>query len=117
LQKNSCVLSHCITLNWNVDSSEYSAIEHKRYDKVAVGAIFNVNPPDAGVMVRQCNGTIYPPNTLIYVDSGTSCTAQNGKGFEFNTWAESPLTNRNSSTPVEASDHPETIRVDRYGIA
>jgi YVTN family beta-propeller protein len=83
-------------------------------DKVAVGVIFGVNPPDAGVI--KCNGTIYPPNTYIYVDSRTSCTAQNGKGFEFNSWTESPLTNRNSSTPMGSSEHPETITVDRYGI-
>jgi hypothetical protein len=83
-------------------------------DRVAVGAIFNVNPPDSGVI--KCNGTVYPTNTYIYVDSGTNCTAQNGKGFEFNTWTESPLTNRNSTTPIESSDHPETIKVDRYGI-
>ncbi|MGC2575404.1 MAG: hypothetical protein WA364_28185 [Candidatus Nitrosopolaris sp.] len=43
--------------------------------------------------------------------------AQNGRGFEFNTWTESPLTNRNSSTPLEqSSDHPENITVDRFGI-
>jgi len=83
--------------------------------KVVVGAIFNVNPSDSGVI--KCNGTIYPPNTYIYVDSGASCTAEKGKGFEFNTWTESPLTNRNSSTPIQySSDHPETITVNRYGI-
>src|SRR5437867_4409642 len=38
--------------------------------------------------VIKCDGTIYPTNTYIYVDSGTNCTAQNGKDFEFNTWAE-----------------------------
>ena len=68
-------------------------------DKVAVGAIFNVNPPDSGAI--KCDGTIYPTNTYLYVDSGADCTAQNNKGFEFNTWTESPLTNRNSSTPIE----------------
>ena len=84
-------------------------------DSVAVGVIFNVNPSDAGVI--KCNNTKYPTNTYIYVDSGTNCTAQNGKGFEFNTWTESPLTNRNSSTPIEqSSDHPETITIDRFGI-
>jgi hypothetical protein len=84
-------------------------------DRVAVGAIFNVNPPDSGVI--KCNDRIYPTNTYIYVDSGADCTAQNNKGFEFNTWVESPLTNRNSTTPiVQSSDHPETIAVDRYGI-
>jgi hypothetical protein len=72
-------------------------------DKVAVGAIFKVNPPDAGVI--KCGGTTYPTNTYIYVDSGTNCTAQrpNGTDFEFNTWTESPLTNRNSTTPIEQS--------------
>jgi len=84
-------------------------------DKVAVGTIFNVNPPGSGAI--KCDGTIYPTNTYIYVDSGANCTAQNNKGFEFNTWTQSPLTNRNSSTPIEeSSDHPETIAVDRYGI-
>src|SRR5215831_6539369 len=84
-------------------------------DKVGVGVIFNVKPPDSGVI--KCNNTIYPTNTYIYVDSGISCTAQNNKGFEFNTWTERSLTNRNSSTPIErSSDHPETITVDRYGI-
>jgi hypothetical protein len=86
-------------------------------DKVAVGAIFNVNPPDSGVI--KCNGKIYPTNTYVYVDSRTNCTAQksNGTDFQFPTWTESPLTNRNSSTPIEqSSDHPETITVDRYGI-
>jgi hypothetical protein len=76
----------------------------------------NVNPSDLGVI--KYDGTIYPINTYIYVDSGTHCTAQrlNGTGFEFNTWVESPLTNRNSSTPIESSDYPETITVDRYSI-
>jgi hypothetical protein len=84
-------------------------------DRVAVGAIFKVNPSDSGII--KCNNTIYPTNTYIYVDIGTGCTAQNNKGFEFNTWTESPLTNRNSSTPLEqSSDHPETIAVDRYGV-
>ena len=37
--------------------------------------------------------------------------------MEFNTWTESPLTNRNSSTPIgQSSDHPKTITVDGYGI-
>jgi hypothetical protein len=84
-------------------------------DKVAVGAIFKVNPSDSGLI--KCDDTIYPTNTYLYVDSGTNCTAQNGKGFEFNTWTESPLTNRNSSTPIEqSSDHPETITVDRFDV-
>jgi len=102
-------------------------------DRVAVGAIFNVNPSDSGII--KCNNTIYPTNTYIYVDSGTRCTAQSGKGFEFNTWTESPLTNRNSSTPIEQSaisgspwnsflsilgmkpnDTSATLNVNRYGI-
>jgi YVTN family beta-propeller protein len=83
-------------------------------DKVAVGVILNVSPSDSGAI--KCDGTIYPTNTYIYVDSGTTCTAQSNKGFEFNNWAQSPLTNRNSTTPIEASDHPEILRVDRYGI-
>jgi hypothetical protein len=42
--------------------------------------------------------------------------AQHGNGSEFNTWTESPLTNRNSSRPIEqTSGHPENITVDRYG--
>jgi hypothetical protein len=69
------------------------------HDRVAVGAIFKVNPPDSGVI--KCNNATYPTDTYLYVDSGTNCMAQNGKGFEFNTWTESPLTNRNSSTPLE----------------
>ena len=83
-------------------------------DRVAVGVIFNVNPPDSGII--KCNNTIYPTNSYIYVDSGTNCTAQNNKGFEFNTWIESPLTNRNSSTPVESPDHPETITMKTTSI-
>ena len=43
-------------------------------DKIAVGAIFNVNPPDSGVI--KCDGRIYPTNTYLYVDSGASCTEQ-----------------------------------------
>jgi hypothetical protein len=86
-------------------------------DRVAVGAIFKVNPPDSGVI--KCNSTTYPTNTYIYVDSGTNCSAQqfNSTNFEFNSWTESPLTNRNSTTPIEqSSEHPENITVDRYGI-
>jgi hypothetical protein len=83
-------------------------------DRVAVGVIFDVNPPDSGAI--KCDGTIYPTNTYIYVDSGADCTAQNNKGFEFNTWTESPLTNRNSSMPLEPSLFPETTTVDRFGI-
>jgi hypothetical protein len=102
-------------------------------DKVAVGAIFNVNPPDSGVI--KCNNATYPTNTYLYVDSGTNCMAQNGKGFEFDTWTESPLTNRNSSTPIEqsaisdspwnsflsilgmkANDRSVTLDVNRFGI-
>ena len=77
-------------------------------DRVAVGVIFDVNPPDSGAI--KCDGTIYPTNTYIYVDSGADFTAQNNKGFEFNTWTESPLTNRNSSTPLEQSSFQRTPR-------
>ena len=80
-------------------------------DKVAVGVIFNVNPPGSGTI--KCDGTIYPTYAYIYVDSDTGCTAQSNKGFEFSTWTESPLTNRNSSIPLESSGN---LTVNRYGI-
>ena len=76
-----------------------------------MGAIFNVNPSDSGVI--KCNGTIYPTNTYIYVDSGTNCEAQPNKNFEFNTWVESPLTNRNSSIPLDSSGN---LTVNRFGV-
>jgi hypothetical protein len=47
----------------------------------------------------------------ISVDSETNCAAHSdGTDFEFNTWTENPLTNTNSTTPLEASDHPEIER-------
>jgi hypothetical protein len=43
-------------------------------DRVAVGAIFNVNPSDSGAI--KCDGAIYPTNTYIYVDSGMRAATQ-----------------------------------------
>jgi hypothetical protein len=39
--------------------------------------------------------------------------AQPNKNFEFNTWVESPLTNRNSSIPLVYSGN---LTVNRYGV-
>jgi hypothetical protein len=39
--------------------------------------------------------------------------AQANKDFQFNNWAWSPLTNRNSSIPL---DSPGNLTVNRYGI-
>ena len=39
--------------------------------------------------------------------------AQPNKGFEFNTWVGSPLTNRNSSIPLDSSGN---LTVNRYGV-
>ena len=84
-------------------------------DKVAVGVIFNVNPANSGKII--CNNVGYLTNTYGYVDVGTNCIAQHNENFDFNNWVESPLTNRNSSTPVEQpSNQPENIMVNRYGI-
>jgi hypothetical protein len=47
------------------------------------------------------------------VDAGTNCIAQPNKNFEFNTWVESPLTNRNSSIPLDSSGN---LTVNRYGV-
>src|SRR5215469_1736202 len=67
--------------------------------KVAAGIILNVNPANSGKII--CNnpvpGSIYPTNTYLYADAETICTAQPNKDFVFNTWVESPLTNRNST--------------------
>lgn len=49
----------------------------------------------------------------MYIDSGTNYVAQNNNGFKFNTWTESPLTNRNSSTPLDSSGN---LTVNRYGV-
>jgi YVTN family beta-propeller protein len=83
-------------------------------DKIAVGVIFNVNPFGSGTII--CGNREYPTNTYIYVDSGTNCTAKHIRDSEFSTWVESPLTNRNSSTPIEPSGAPENITIDRFGI-
>lgn len=80
-------------------------------DKVAAGIIFNVKPADSGKVV--CNNAAYPINTYVYADAGTNCMAQPNKDFEFNTWVESPLTNRNSSIPIDSSGN---LTVNRYGV-
>jgi hypothetical protein len=46
------------------------------------------------------------------VDAGTNCIAQSNKDFEFNSWVVSPLTNRNSSIPLDSSGN---LTVNRYG--
>ncbi|MGC2681800.1 MAG: hypothetical protein WA323_08020 [Candidatus Nitrosopolaris sp.] len=78
---------------------------------VAVGIIFNVEPPNSGKIM--CDNVVYPTNTYLYVNDGTNCMAQPNKDFEFNTWAESPLTNRNSSVPLDSSGN---LTLDRYGM-
>jgi YVTN family beta-propeller protein len=84
-------------------------------DKVAAGVIFNVNPANSGKII--CNNTAAAPtNTYVYVDTGTNCVAQpnDPKDFEFNTWVESPLTNRNSSIPLNSPSG--NLTVNRYGV-
>ena len=80
-------------------------------DKVAAGVTFNVNPANSGKIV--CNKAEYPTNTYVYVDVGTNCMVQPNKNFEFNTWVVSPLTNRNSSIPLDSSGN---LTVNRYGV-
>jgi len=81
--------------------------------KVAAGIIFNVNPANSGTII--CNNASYPTNIYLYVDSGTSCTAQpyNNTDLQINNWVESPLTNRNSSIPLQSTGN---LTVNRYGI-
>jgi hypothetical protein len=81
-------------------------------DNVTAGVIFNVNPANSGRII--CNNTFYPPNTYFYIDNGTNCITQPTKGFEFNNWAESPLTNRNSSIPLE-SNSSGNLTINQYG--
>lgn len=80
-------------------------------DNVTAGVIFNVNPINSGKI--RCHNAIYPTNTYLYVDAGTNCTAEPNKDFGFNTWVESPLTNRNSSIPLESTGN---LTVNRYGV-
>jgi YVTN family beta-propeller protein len=80
-------------------------------DKVAAGVVFNVNPANSGQI--RCNNEVYTTNAYGYVDAGTNCMAQPDRDFEFNTWVWSPLTNRNSSTPLDSSGN---LTVNRYGI-
>jgi len=82
-----------------------------------VGFILNVNPPNSGEI--RCNlplvyPTYYlvPTNTYIQLANGTNCRAQPNKDFEFNTWVESSLTNRNSSIPLDSSGN---LTINRYG--
>jgi len=86
------------------------------YDKVAAGVIFSLNPANSGKIICNSSPSPLATNTYIYLDNGTSCIAKPRGDFEFNTWTESPLTNRNSSIPVESSISPESITIDRYGI-
>ncbi|MGA9149365.1 MAG: YncE family protein [Candidatus Nitrosopolaris sp.] len=79
-------------------------------DKVVAGVIFNVNPANSGQI--RCNNEVYPTSTYLYMDAGTNCIAQPNKDFEFNTWVESPLTNHNSSIPLDSSGN---LTVNRYG--
>jgi len=79
-------------------------------DKIAAGVIFNIHPANSGKII--CNNWIVPINTYVYVQTGTNCMALPSKGFEFNTWKWSPLTNRNSSTPLHSSGN---LTVNRNG--
>ena len=69
------------------------------------------NVPHSSGIIKY-NGTVCPTKTYVYVDSGTNRTAKHNNGFEFNTWTESPLTNRNSSIPLDSSGN---LTVNRYG--
>jgi len=93
----------------NRDSNTVSVINGFS-DNIAAGVILNVNPANPGRII--CNNTQYPTNIYLYVDTGTNCIAQPNKGFEFNTWVESPLTNGNSSIPLDSSGN---LTVNRYG--
>src|SRR5215831_9261509 len=93
-------------------SSTVSAIDGSS-DKVAAGVIFNVNPANSGKII--CNNVNAPTNTYVYIDAGTNCTVQPNKDFEFSVWAESPLTNRNLSIPLD-SNPPGSLRINGYGI-
>ena len=81
-------------------------------DKVAAGIIFNTNPINSVKII--CNNKQYPTNIYLYVDAGTNCTAQPDKDFLFNTWVESPPSNRNSSIPLQ-SNSSGNLTVNRYG--
>jgi YVTN family beta-propeller protein len=95
----------------NDDSNTVSVIDGSS-DKVAAGVIFNVDPPNSGRIV--CDNAVYPTNIYLYVDAGTSCTAQPNKDLsEFNTWVEHPLTNRNSTIPLDSTGN---LTVNRYGM-
>lgn len=82
-------------------------------DKIAAGVLFNVNPSNSGKII--CNNTAAPTNTYLYIDTGMNCMAEPNKDFEFNTWDWSPLTNRNSSTPLQ-SNSSGNLTVNRYGV-
>jgi DNA-binding beta-propeller fold protein YncE len=94
----------------DADSDSVSVINGYS-DEIAAGVIFNVNPANSGRIT--CNNTAVPTNSYVYVDTGTNCTAQPNKDFEFNTWAWSPLANRNSSISLDSSGN---LTVNRYGI-
>src|SRR5262245_61676735 len=51
--------------------------------------------------------------TYVYVAVGTNCTAQTNAYHYYDGWFVSPLTNRNSSIPIESSGD---VTVDRYGV-
>lgn len=82
--------------------------------KVTSGVIFKVNPVNSGKII--CNNEVYPTNVYLYIDAGTYCKAIANNGFLFNTWTESPLTNRNSSTPLDSSGNLTINRFDIFTI-
>jgi len=80
-------------------------------DRVAAGVIFNIHPANSGKII--CGNWTALTNTYVYVDTPTNCTPQHNKDFEFNTWTESPLMNRNSSTPLNSSGN---LKINGSGV-
>ena len=108
-------------------------------NEVMAGITFDVNPFRGGDIICNTDGIgdsadseaiDAPVNRYVYVSSGSKCTAEPSKGFEFNSWVEvrddnstrtinatsgSPWTAFLDALNLKPKDPPATLTINRFG--
>jgi YVTN family beta-propeller protein len=101
-------------------------------DKVVAGVIFNTSPTGTGNILCDTGSEKLeaPTSRYIYVNSGTECTANPSKGFEFSKWIEnlegnstrtiatssgSPLTGFLDTLNIKLNDPAATLPINQFG--
>jgi len=99
----------------NFDSGGISVIDGVS-NYVVTGAAFDINPPNSGLIKCNKNQTT-PINQYLYLRSGTTCTADPNKGFEFSGWVEN-LSHNSTSTlsTTNSTDSASSSILDFFGI-